>query len=61
MGGFEELEGSGGGIGGDDLVALARVLFEQGQLRAGVGVVAADDDPHVGWPAGEAVTAGAVA
>jgi hypothetical protein len=36
--GFEELDGSTGGVGGDDLVALAGVVFEQRQLRAGVRV-----------------------
>ena len=39
--GFAELDLCAGGVGGDDLVALAGVLFEQGQLRAGVGVLAA--------------------
>ena len=59
--GFEELDLPAGGVGGGDLVALALVLLEQGQLGAGVGVLPADDDPHVRRPPGEAVTAGAVA
>ncbi|MGH3594317.1 MAG: hypothetical protein ACRDRF_25275, partial [Pseudonocardiaceae bacterium] len=61
MSGFAELDVGAGGVGGDDLVALALLLFEQAQLRTGVGVFAADDDPHVDRPAGEAVPAGAVA
>jgi hypothetical protein len=35
--GFEELDLPAGGAGGGDLVALAFVLLEQGQLRAGCG------------------------
>jgi len=55
-----ELDLPAGGAGGGDLVALALVLLEQRQLRAGVRVLPADDDPHVRRPPGEAVTAGAV-
>ncbi|MGH3702787.1 MAG: hypothetical protein ACRDQY_25750, partial [Pseudonocardiaceae bacterium] len=36
---------------------VAGPCAKQRQLRAGVGVLAVDDDPHVGWLAGEAVTA----
>lgn len=39
--GFEELGGLGGGVGGQELVAPAVAVFEQGQLRAGVGLFAA--------------------
>jgi hypothetical protein len=58
--GFGELDGSARGVGGDQLVALARVVFEQGgQLRTGVDIFPADN-PHVGRPAGQPITAGAV-
>ena len=46
--GFEERDLSGLGVGGDGLVAPAVGVFEQRQLRAGVGMFAADDDPHPG-------------
>jgi hypothetical protein len=49
------------GAGGGDLVPLALVLFEQGQLRAGVRVLAADQDPHVRRPLREPVAAGGAA
>jgi hypothetical protein len=39
--GLGELDLSAGGAGGGDLVPLGFVLFEQGQLRAGVRVLAA--------------------
>jgi len=39
--GFEELDGSGRGVSGDDLITLARVLLEQRQLRPGVRVLPA--------------------
>src|ERR1022692_3402242 len=58
--GFEELDLPAGGAGGGDLVPLALVLLEQGQLRAGVRVLPPDQDPHAGRPGGEAVPAGAV-
>ncbi|MGH3999858.1 MAG: hypothetical protein ACRDTJ_20635 [Pseudonocardiaceae bacterium] len=51
-----ELGGGAGGVGGQELVAPAVVLFQQGQLRAGVGLFAAADDAHIGWPAHQLVT-----
>jgi hypothetical protein len=59
--GFEELDLAARGAGGGDLVPLALVLLEQRQLRAGVRVLAADQDPHVRGPLREAVPAGRVA
>ncbi|MGH3864736.1 MAG: hypothetical protein ACRDQ4_01140 [Pseudonocardiaceae bacterium] len=38
MSGFVELGVCAGGVGGDEVVALAGVLFERGQLRVGVRV-----------------------
>ncbi len=42
MPGFEEGQLPGGGVGGDGLVAPAFGVFEQGEGRAGVGVLAAE-------------------
>lgn len=39
--GFAELDFCAGGVGGDDLVALALLVLEQAQLGAGVGVLSA--------------------
>ncbi len=47
MAGSGELGLAGGGAGGGDLVSRALVLLEQGQLGAGVQVLAADQEPHV--------------
>jgi hypothetical protein len=47
-----------GGVGEEDLVAHALVLVEQGQLGAGVGPLAADDDPGAVRVPGEVDQAG---
>ena len=59
--GFEELGVGGGGVGGQKVGAPAVGVFEQRQLRAGVGPFAAADDAHVLGPRGQLVTVGSVA
>ena len=54
----ELLSGLVGGVGGHGLVAPAVTLFEQRELRTGVGAFAAHDDPHPGRPSGEVEQAG---
>jgi len=51
--GFQERQLPDPGVGGDGLVAPPVGFLEQTELRAGVGVFAADDDPHPGRPFGE--------
>ena len=46
--GIEEWQLSAGGVGGERLVAVAVADLEGVQGRTGVGVFAADDDPHPG-------------
>jgi hypothetical protein len=45
--GFEELRGPAGCVGGQELLAPPIDLFEQSQLCAGVGFLAAGDDAQV--------------
>src|SRR5262249_3092719 len=47
--------------GGPHGVAPAGFGFEQGELGAGVGALAAGEDTHRGWPAGELVPGRALA
>lgn len=59
--GFEALWLSTGGGGRDDLVAVAGQLLEQRQLGAVFDLFAPHQDAHTARPAGQLVTAGAVA
>jgi hypothetical protein len=56
--GLEELGGGGGCVGGQQLVAPAVEVFEEGQLGAGVGFFAAADDAQVLRSVGQLVTVG---
>ena len=53
--------GAFGQVGDPQGVAPAVFGLEQGQLGAGVGALAAGEDPHGGGPAGELVTGPAAA
>src|SRR4051794_11662676 len=53
--GFEERQLAALGVGDECLVAPAVSFFEQRQLRAGVGPLAVDDDPHPAGPLGRDV------
>jgi hypothetical protein len=48
--GFQESDLPGSRVGDERLVAPPITLFEEAELGAGVGVFAADDDPHPGRP-----------
>ena len=58
--GFQALGLPAGGVGGQDLEAVAVDLLEQRRLRAGADRFAADDEPHVLRPVLVLVTTGTV-